>query len=131
MCQVTITLVFNNNLTLDWLQSFLCVEFCDIGFLLDDRFRPSLKLYPGGGNDYINAVIVAVSIRMSIFIGNSLMSLRRINYLIFLLQGNNDRLNYILSQSPLKETVVDLWRLVNDYNSSTIVMLNQISTDQV
>ena len=39
--------------------------------------------------------------------------------------------NYILTQSPMKETVTDLWRLVKDYNSSTIVMLNHISHDQV
>ena len=31
----------------------------------------------------------------------------------------------------MKETVADLWRLIYEYNSSTIVMLNQIQTDQV
>ena len=36
-----------------------------------------------------------------------------------------------MTQSPLKETVADFWRLMNDYNSSTIVMLNQIALDQV
>ena len=46
-------------------------------------------------------------------------------------QGNTERENYILTQSPLKETVADLWRLLKDYNSSTIVMLNQTSVDQV
>ena len=100
---------------------------------LGDRFRTALKVYPGGGNDYINAVIVVVSskILVSIFIENLLMKLRKINNFIFLLQGYNDKENYILTQSPLKETVADLWRLVNDYNSSAIVMLNQITRYQV
>ena len=48
-----------------------------------------------------------------------------------LIQGYNEGENYILTQSPLKETVADLWRLVNENNSSTIVMLNKISHDQV
>ena len=52
-------------------------------------------------------------------------------FLNLLIQGYNEGDNYILTQSPLRETVVDLWRLVNDYNSSTIVMLNKISHDQV
>ena len=46
------------------------------------------------------------------------------------IQGINEGQNYILTQSPLKETVTDLWRLVNDYNS-TIVMLNQIPMHEV
>lgn len=50
---------------------------------------------------------------------------------MFSKQGNNERENYSLTQSPLKETVTDLWRLMKDYNVSTIVMLNQISDDQV
>ena len=33
-----------------------------VAFPSDDRYRPSLKVYPGGGNDYINAVIVVVNI---------------------------------------------------------------------
>ena len=31
--------------------------------------------------------------------------------------------NYIITQSPMKETIPDLWRLVNDYNCKIIVML--------
>ena len=50
---------------------------------------------------------------------------------ILFLQGYNEGDNYILTQSPLEETVVCFWRLIYDYNSSTIVMLNQIPTDQV
>ena len=52
-------------------------------------------------------------------------------FLTLLIKAYNKEENYILTQSPLKETAVDLWRLVDDYNSSTIVMLNQIPTDQV
>ena len=87
-----------------------------------------------GCTDYINAVVVAVSKPAIIFCARTSQDflLGIDSDLCFaLLQGNNERENYILTQSPLKETVVDLWRLLYDYNSSTIVMLNQISADQV
>ena len=48
-----------------------------------------------------------------------------------LIQGINVEEYYILTQSPLKETVADLWRLIYEYNTTTIVMLNQIPYDQV
>ena len=34
------------------------------------------------------------------------------------------------TQFPLRDTVADLWRLVNDYNSFTIAMLNQPDDEQ-
>ena len=40
------------------------MTFYYIALPLDDMFRPSLRVYPGGGNDYINAVIVVVNIRI-------------------------------------------------------------------
>ena len=87
-----------------------------------------------GSTDYINAVVVEVSKPAIIFCARTTWQ----DFLLgtecdffALLQGINKRENYILTQSPLKETVADLWRLVNDYNSSTLVMLNQIPTDQV
>ena len=33
-------------------------------FPSDDRFRPALRVYPGSGNNYINAVMVTVNIRL-------------------------------------------------------------------
>ena len=48
-----------------------------------------------------------------------------------LIQGINVEEYYILTQSPLKETVADLWRLIYEYNTTIIVMLNQIPYDQV
>ena len=87
-----------------------------------------------GSTDYINAVVVEVSKPAIIFCARTTWQ----DFLLgtecdffALLQGINKRENYILTQSPLKETVEDLWNLVKDYNSSTIVMLNQIPTDQV
>ena len=39
---------------------------------------------------------------------------------------------FIATQMPLPTTVGDLWRMMNDYNSFTIVMLNPFdNTDKV
>ena len=46
------------------------------------------------------------------------------------IQGFERARSYILTQSPLAEATADIWRLMNDTNSSTIIMLNQISGDQ-
>ena len=64
-----------------------------------------------------------------LFFLKKLLDVKRMSFL--LMQGIKEGENYILTQSPIKETVTDLWRLVNDYNSSTIVMLNHILHDQV
>ena len=39
------------------------------------------------------------------------------------------RLAYIQTQTPLPNTVSDIWRLAYDHASRTIVMLNQFSDD--
>ena len=71
------------------------------------------------------------NVSVCLFIWKSI-GVKKMNHSIFSSkQGNTERENYILTQSPLKETVADLWRLLKDYNSSTIVMLNQTSVDQV
>ena len=35
----------------------------------------------------------------------------------------------IATQSPLADTVPDLWRLISDYNCTTIVALNQFDSE--
>ncbi|CAG2241350.1 PTPRK [Mytilus edulis] len=40
-------------------------------------------------------------------------------------QGYRDNKTFIVTQMPLETTVVDLWRLVYDYDIPTVVMLNQ------
>ncbi|XP_061175340.1 receptor-type tyrosine-protein phosphatase kappa-like [Saccostrea echinata] len=62
-----------------------------------DQFRPYLNTYVPGTSDYINAVIIP-SLRPS--------------------------MDYIVTQSPLPDTVVDLWRLVYDHDVDVIVSLN-------
>ena len=39
------------------------------------------------------------------------------------------RLAYIQTQSPLPNTISDIWRLAYDHASRTIVMLNQIDDE--
>ena len=47
-------------------------------------------------------------------------------------QGYKERNAYIITQSPMTATVVDLWRLLNDHESRTVVMLDHSDvTDDV
>nr|XP_022318789.1 uncharacterized protein LOC111121708 isoform X2 [Crassostrea virginica] len=62
-----------------------------------DQFRPYLNTYVPGTNDYINAVIIP-SLQPAV--------------------------DYIITQSPLPATIVDLWRLVYDHDIDVIVSLN-------
>eukprot|EP00105_Crassostrea_gigas_P043042 XP_019927190.1 PREDICTED: receptor-type tyrosine-protein phosphatase kappa-like isoform X2 [Crassostrea gigas] len=62
-----------------------------------DQFRPYLNTYVPGTNDYINAVIIP--------------SLK-------------PDMDYVITQSPLPATIVDLWRLVYDHDIDVIVSLN-------
>ena len=63
-----------------------------------DNYRPPL-MTPGGRDrtDYINALLV---------------------------DGYLQARNFIVTQTPLQNTVIDFWKLVWDYRVSTIVMLN-------
>ena len=45
------------------------------------------------------------------------------------LKGYKMRLAYIQTQTPLPNTVSDIWRLAYDHASRTIVMLNQLSDE--
>ncbi|XP_071844273.1 uncharacterized protein [Apostichopus japonicus] len=65
-----------------------------------DKFRPVLKS-PGnlfGSNDYINATFAK----------------------------DISQRGFIMTQTPLSSTIEDIWRLVFDYNCTSIVMLNTI-----
>ncbi|CAD5125244.1 DgyrCDS13486 [Dimorphilus gyrociliatus] len=67
-----------------------------------DNYRPYLLLRMDGCNDYINAVIF---------------------------DGVYTKNAYAITQMPLPNTDVDLWRMVVDHNFSTIVMLNDPRPD--
>ena len=45
------------------------------------------------------------------------------NFLPCIFQGINKTRSYIITQSPVKDTIADLWRMINDYNCKIIVML--------
>ncbi|KAK3576165.1 hypothetical protein CHS0354_016972 [Potamilus streckersoni] len=64
-----------------------------------NRSRPYLMTPVEGYNDYINAVFINSYLRRDAF---------------------------IITQTPLPNTVVDFWRLIYDHNSYCIVMLNEI-----
>ena len=42
------------------------------------------------------------------------------------LQGNVQRDAYILTQAPMSNTTEDFWRMVSQYDISTVVMLNDL-----
>ncbi|XP_072172635.1 receptor-type tyrosine-protein phosphatase T-like [Diadema setosum] len=67
-----------------------------------DKSRPYLSTEVENGTNYINASFLPGYTRKDAFIG---------------------------TQSPLPHTVVDFWRLVYDYNITTIVMLNGRSSE--
>ena len=48
------------------------------------------------------------------------------------LQGYKQRNAYIVTQSPMTNTVIDMWRLLADHESCTVVMLDDCDvTDDV
>ncbi|VDI22601.1 receptor-type tyrosine-protein phosphatase T [Mytilus galloprovincialis] len=63
---------------------------------------PILSTFVEGHNEYINAVF---------------------------LPGYKNKKAFIVTQMPLEQTKIDLWRLVYDHNIHTIVMLNQVKED--
>ena len=46
-------------------------------------------------------------------------------------QGYHTKSAYLITQAPLPNTVGDIWRMVFDYKSTCIVMLNQLDNDPV
>lgn len=49
---------------------------------------------------------------------------------IFVSQAYKSKRSFIATQMPLKDTVVDFWRLLYEQQVSTIVMLNQLGSDK-
>lgn len=45
-------------------------------------------------------------------------------------QAYKSKRSFIATQMPLKDTVVDFWRLLYEQQVSTIVMLNQLDSDK-
>ncbi|KAK3582897.1 hypothetical protein CHS0354_009703, partial [Potamilus streckersoni] len=66
-----------------------------------DRHRVYLSTRVSGRNDYINAVLVP---------------------------SHRQKTGYILTQMPLTDTIIDFWRMMNDLEIRTIVMLNSESS---
>ena len=50
-------------------------------------------------------------------------------FFFFFLQGNVQRDAYILTQAPLSNTTEDFWRMVSQYDVSTVVMLNDLTKE--
>jgi protein tyrosine phosphatase len=67
-----------------------------------DRHRPYLMTRVDGTNDYINAVY---------------------------LDGFKKRNAYIISQMPMPHTVIDFWRMVYEHECNSVIMLNQMDTE--
>lgn len=51
--------------------------------------------------------------------------------MLFLCQSHKQPAAFVVTQHPLPNTVADFWRLVFDYNCSSVVMLNEMDTAQV
>ncbi|KAL3879760.1 hypothetical protein ACJMK2_032046, partial [Sinanodonta woodiana] len=66
-----------------------------------DRHRVYLSTHVPGRNDYINAVIVP---------------------------SHRQKMGFILTQMPLTDTIIDLWRMVDDHEIRTILMFNSDSS---
>lgn len=49
----------------------------------------------------------------------------------FTLQTFKEELGYILTQLPLPETAIDLWRLIDGDNVTTIVSLGPVTDEEV
>ncbi|XP_060595667.1 receptor-type tyrosine-protein phosphatase kappa-like [Ruditapes philippinarum] len=75
----------------------------NLSILAADRFRPYLSTYVPDTTDYVNAVMVP---------------------------SRNNKNGYIVSQLPLKNTIVDFWRLIYDHGSNVIISLNALDEDQ-
>ncbi|KAL3867961.1 hypothetical protein ACJMK2_040803 [Sinanodonta woodiana] len=73
-------------------------RYCNI--LPDENYRPYLSIYVSSRNAYINAVFLPA-------------------------YKENDA--FIITQTPLENTIVDFWRMVYQYDVSSIVMLNTLS----
>ena len=93
------------------------------------KYRPYLTSYIKGRTDYINAVCVPV-FYWSTYRFVSFPSLQYIiifHCLIVSFQSFTEPSAFILTQYPLKDTEVDLWRLCMDHNVHALVVLGENS----
>ncbi|KAL3868040.1 hypothetical protein ACJMK2_040879 [Sinanodonta woodiana] len=81
-------------------------RYCNI--LPDENYRPYLSTNVTGRNSYINAVFLPLCTNAY--------------------KENNA---FIITQTPLENTIVDFWRMVYQYDVSSIVMLNTLSQMKV
>lgn len=56
-------------------------------------------------------------------------NMKNISVILFS-QAYKSKRSFIATQMPLKDTVVDFWRLLYEQQVSTIVMLNQLDSDK-
>ncbi|KAL3879814.1 hypothetical protein ACJMK2_032096 [Sinanodonta woodiana] len=73
----------------------------DNSVLPADRHRIYLSTRVSDRNNYINAVV---------------------------LPSHKQRMAFILTQMPLPDTVIDLWRMINDFEVRTVIMLNSMDS---
>ncbi|OPL20981.1 receptor-type kappa tyrosine-protein phosphatase, partial [Mytilus galloprovincialis] len=67
-----------------------------------DDYRPYLMSFGKNQNDYINAIMIP---------------------------GYSSDGSFLVTQCPLKETVVDFWTMVYDHDSSIVVLLDTLNED--
>lgn len=110
-----------------------------------DRCLPFLISVDGDRSNYINAALMDVGAfgnEQAIFQRFSekplfyLCSLYFVQTWLFIYdsvytQSHKQPAAFIVTQHPLPNTMGDFWRLVFDYNCSSIVMLNEIDAEQV
>lgn len=75
----------------------------DIKMMAPDRYRAYLQSYSVNRTDYINAIT---------------------------LPSHYNQQGFILTQLPLKSTVIDLWQMLYDYQSNTVVIADVIHYDE-
>lgn len=114
-----------------------------------DRCLPFLISVDGESSNYINAALMDVSVcstyqslcfctwwyitaqRSKIFALFKFYLLLLFIRSISILQSHKQPAAFIVTQHPLPNTMGDFWRLVFDYNCSSIVMLNEMDAAQV
>lgn len=109
-----------------------------------DRCLPFLISVDGESSNYINAALMDVSVFSFHFtLLHRNFDLLAVLCLVCLLsdfiylcsistsQSHKQPAAFIVTQHPLPNTMGDFWRLVFDYNCSSIVMLNEMDAAQV
>lgn len=106
----------------------IAIKFWYLRFMvlfLVSKYRPYLTSFVNGRNDYINAVCVPVGQNISIYYYYLTVSCFNFFMHIIVLQSFVDLGALIITQMPLPDTEVDLWRLCVDHDIQAIVILNE------